>query len=47
MNMMFPNLEYFNCYHNNLYYVPPHINCYIKKDENTKSPKYMRRKLLI
>ena len=46
-NMMFPNLEEFYCYNNNLYYIPPHINCYIGKDEKTKSPEYMRRKLLI
>ncbi len=46
-NMMFPNLIHFNCSYNNLYYIPPHINCYVDKDDNTKSPEYMRRKLLI
>ena len=46
-NMMFPNLEEIYCYNNNLYYIPPHINCYIEKDEKTKHPEYMRRKLLI
>ena len=46
-NMNFPNLIHFNCRHNKLYYIPPHINCYIKKDAKTKSPEYMRRKLLI
>ncbi len=47
MNMMFPNLLQFVCSYNKLYYIPPHINCYIEKDEKTKSPEYMRRKLLI
>ncbi len=46
-NMMFPNLEYFNCNHNNLHHIPLHINCYVDKDKKTKSPEYMRRKLLI
>jgi len=46
-NMMFPNLTHFVCSYNNLYYIPPHINCYIEKDEKTKHPEYMRRKLLI
>ncbi len=46
-NMMFPNLIKFVCNYNNLYYIPPYINCYIEKDEKTKSPEYMRRKLLI
>ena len=46
-NMIFPNLKEFYCYNNNLYYIPPYINCYIKKNKTTKSPEYMRRKLLI
>ena len=46
-NMMFPNLTHFVCSYNNLYYIPPHINCYIEKDKKTKTPEYMRRKLLI
>ncbi len=46
-NMMFPNLIHFNCSYNNLYYIPPHINCHVDTDDNTKSPEYMRRKLLI
>ncbi len=44
---MFPNLQKIYCYNNNLYYIPPHINCYVDKDDNTKSAEYMRRKLLI
>ena len=46
-NMILPNLTYFNCSYNNLYYIPLHLNCCIHKDYNTKSPEYMRRKLLI
>ena len=46
-NIMLPNLIYIYCNNNNLYYIPPHVNCYIEKDKNTKSPEYMRRKLLI
>lgn len=42
-----PKLKEFICSNNNLYYIPPHINCYMEKDYNTKSPEYMRRKLLI
>ncbi len=42
-----PNLQYIYCKNNRLYSVPPHINCKINKDDKTKSPEYMRRKLLI
>ena len=46
-NMNFPKMKYFNCNNNNLYYILPHIYCYVEKDYNTKSPKHMKRKLLI
>ena len=45
--MRFPNLIYIMCRYNKLYYIPPHIKCNIWKDDTTKSPEYMRRKLWI